>query len=88
MVEPGYHVAPSPPGAMSEAAPPLADGRYRLISVLGEGGMAKVYRGFDSRLQVQRAIKILSPELAKRRSLRVRFEGCFLADFCDVVCLF
>lgn len=37
--------------------------------------MAKVYRGFDSRLQVQRAIKILSPELAKRRSLRVRFEG-------------
>ena len=60
---------------MSDAAPPLADGRYRLLSVLGVGGMATVYRAFDGRLQVPRAIKILSPELGLRRSLRSRFEG-------------
>lgn len=60
---------------MSDAAPPLADGRYRLISVLGVGGMATVYTAFDGRLQVPRAIKILSPELGQRRSLRSRFEG-------------
>jgi len=59
---------------MAEAAPPLADGRYRLIDVLGAGGMATVYRGYDCRLQVQRAVKILSPALARKRSLRTRFE--------------
>ncbi len=60
---------------MSDAAPPLADGRYRLITVLGVGGMATVYKAFDGRLQVPRAIKILSPELGLRPSLRARFES-------------
>ncbi|MCK6525325.1 serine/threonine protein kinase, partial [Myxococcota bacterium] len=58
-----------------EAAPPLAEGRYRLLSVLGVGGMATVYRGYDARLQVNRAIKVLSPALAKRKSLKSRFEA-------------
>lgn len=60
---------------MKDAAPPLAEGRYQLISVLGVGGMATVYRGFDARLQVHRAIKVLSPALARRKSLRTRFEA-------------
>ena len=58
-----------------EAAPPLAGGRYRLVSVLGIGGMATVYRGYDERLQVYRAIKILSPALANKPLVRARFEG-------------
>ncbi len=59
---------------MTQAAPPLADGRYQLIDVLGVGGMATVYRAYDSRLQVPRAIKVLLPALARKRSLRTRFE--------------
>ena len=52
----------------------LAD-RYRLDAPLGEGGMAIVARGFDVQLGVERAIKILLPELARKRSLRERFEA-------------
>jgi len=59
---------------MSEVHRFLAQGRYRLTAVLGEGGMAVVYRAFDSRLQVDRAIKVLSPAVARQAHLRVRFE--------------
>ncbi len=52
---------------------PIADGRFRLMDVLGEGGMATVYRAFDLRLQRPRAIKILAPHFATRPSLRRRF---------------
>ena len=59
---------------MSEVHRFLAQGRYRLQAVLGEGGMAVVYRAFDSRLQVDRAIKVLSPAVARQAHLRARFE--------------
>jgi serine/threonine-protein kinase len=51
----------------------LAEGRFRLLEVIGEGGMASVWRAFDQRLQRPRAIKILSPDLACRPALRRRF---------------
>ena len=50
----------------------IANGRYRLMSVLGEGGQATVYRAWDDRLGVWRAIKRLRP--GSPRSLRERFE--------------
>jgi serine/threonine protein kinase len=59
----------------AEASATLAEGRYRLIEVIGSGGMATVYRAFDARLQVPRAIKILLPALANRERLRARFEA-------------
>jgi serine/threonine-protein kinase len=58
-----------------EASATLAEGRYRLIEVIGSGGMASVYRAYDTRLQVPRAIKVLLPALANRERLRKRFEA-------------
>lgn len=38
-------------------------GRYRLIELLGTGGMSVVYRGFDTALQREVAVKVLHPHL-------------------------
>jgi len=52
----------------------LSDGRYELQGLLGQGGMAAVWRAYDSRLDVHRAVKILDEQYAKRRKLRARFR--------------
>jgi serine/threonine protein kinase len=48
-------------------------GPYRMISLLGRGGMGTVYKARDSRLQRDVAIKVL-PEAVIEGTLRVRFE--------------
>ena len=58
-----------------EAPVTVGDGRYRILSRIGIGGQAAVYKVFDERLRVHRAIKVLLPEFARRRALRVRFES-------------
>jgi serine/threonine protein kinase len=58
---------------MPEASPFLARERYRLIDVLGQGGMATVYRAYDSVLDVTRAIKVLAPEYSSHERVRERF---------------
>lgn len=52
----------------------LLNGRYRLGPKLGDGGMAVVYRGFDSALGRQVAIKILREQYATDRGFVARFE--------------
>ncbi|MFF1506269.1 PQQ-binding-like beta-propeller repeat protein [Streptomyces sp. NPDC058326] len=51
---------------------PLRLGPYRLLGVLGEGGMGKVYVGRDAR-GVPAAVKVLRPELAHDLHLAQRF---------------
>ena len=38
--------------------PTLANNRYELINTLGQGGMACVFKALDTRLKVEKAIKI------------------------------
>ncbi|MGD2049995.1 MAG: FHA domain-containing serine/threonine-protein kinase, partial [Chloroflexota bacterium] len=48
-------------------------GRYRIDSLIGEGGMGSVLRGFDEMLQRDVAIKILAPQFVRRPNFRERF---------------
>ncbi len=66
---------------MSEQTPP-APGNfgvgshvagYRLDEQIGRGGMAVVYRAYDTRLERRVALKILAPELARDEEFRQRF---------------
>ncbi len=49
-------------------------GRYQIIERLGEGGMATVYKGFDSTLHRNVAIKVIKSEMIGDASFRKRFE--------------
>ncbi|ANS27907.1 serine/threonine-protein kinase [Rhodococcus opacus] len=50
-------------------------GRYELREVLGRGGMADVYDGWDQRLARAVAVKVLRPEMASEPQTRRRFES-------------
>ncbi|WP_051581129.1 Stk1 family PASTA domain-containing Ser/Thr kinase [Pseudonocardia acaciae] len=52
----------------------LLEGRYRIDELLAIGGMSKVYRGTDTRLDRAVAIKVMDAQLASDPSFRGRFE--------------
>lgn len=54
--------------------PRVLSGRYRVDDLIGRGGMASVYRGFDLTLGRAVAIKILKRELADDTGFRTRFR--------------
>lgn len=64
---------------MSEPTAPnlesIAAGRYEVRGLLGQGGMAAVYRVYDRRLRVECAIKVMAPEFSAKGDLRRRFES-------------
>ncbi|MBX3400960.1 MAG: serine/threonine protein kinase [Gemmataceae bacterium] len=63
---------PAPLAAMD----PLSLGRigdYEIQDKLGEGGMGAVYRGYDTQLHRNVAIKLLLPEYSANREARERF---------------
>jgi len=49
-------------------------GRFRIESMLGIGGMGVVYRAFDQSLDVDVAVKLLRPELARKPEAFERFR--------------
>ena len=50
------------------------DGRYEMISILGIGGMAVVYKAFDHKLKRNVAIKVLRDDVAMDAQSRRRFR--------------
>ena len=52
----------------------LGEGRYELLDQIGQGGMASVWRAIDTRLGVERAIKILTPRTQGTQTAQTRFD--------------
>ena len=46
---------------------------YKIISLLGEGGMANVYLAYDSKFDSEVAIKVLKDEFVRNKEVRKRF---------------
>ena len=65
--------APRGAGGMERHQSILA-GRYRVYEVLGEGGMARVFRAEDTRLHRMVAIKVLHEQYRGQPEFVRRFE--------------
>lgn len=50
-------------------------GHYKIIGKIGEGGMGEVYKGLDTMLEREVAIKLMRPELINRQEIVDRFKS-------------
>jgi len=50
-------------------------GRYEIIEKLGEGGLGRVYRIFDTRIKEEVALKLLRPEITSDKKTIERFNN-------------
>ncbi|MCU0700236.1 MAG: protein kinase [Myxococcaceae bacterium] len=49
-------------------------GRYRILEQLGQGGMSVVYKGLDTTLDREVAVKVLHPHLSQKAESRKRLD--------------
>ena len=52
----------------------ILGGRYRLVELLGQGGMARIYRAHDNQLDRDIAVKVLRPEYGRDPDFGSRFR--------------
>ncbi|MBA3303027.1 MAG: serine/threonine protein kinase, partial [Acidimicrobiia bacterium] len=63
-----------PGSAAAPASAPTIGGRYRLVHLIAEGGMAEVWEGLDEVLARPVAVKVLLPHLARDAAFVQRFK--------------
>ena len=61
-------------GSATNLAPGTMIGTYRIVELIGEGGMGQVYRATDANLARQVAIKVLPAAFVQDRERLARFE--------------
>jgi len=50
-------------------------GRYQIIEELGKGGMGKIYRAIDKKLNEEVALKLIKPEIVSDKKTVERFSN-------------
>jgi serine/threonine protein kinase len=73
-------MGPSPDDSGVVPIGSMLDGRYRVDSVLGKGGMGRVYKGEHTGIGRAVAIKVLHPDLGKNKEAAARFQREALAS--------
>ncbi len=62
-------------GATDPFVDTIVDGRYQVVRKIAEGGMGVVYFAKNVRLDVDAALKVLHPDLARNKKFLSRFEN-------------
>src|SRR5258708_34099078 len=66
--------ATSPSPDVTTVAGSLIAGKYRVLKIIGSGGMGTEWEGVHMKLGTRVAIKLIRPQFAQQAEARARFE--------------